>query len=67
MASSPSREELWGRQHLLANRHRLFAVIVVEAALGLPYKPARLDIFHQQPPAPHRALACVEADEIGER
>jgi phenylpyruvate tautomerase PptA (4-oxalocrotonate tautomerase family) len=32
----------------LARRNRLFAAIIVEAALGLAAEPAGLDIFHQQ-------------------
>src|SRR6185312_5308991 len=62
----------------LARRHRLFAAIIIEAALRLAAEPAGLDIFHQQRARPvlrirqafiehlHHRQTGIEADEVGE-
>ena len=42
----------WASFQLLAGRHRLFAAIVIEAAIGFAAQPSGLDIFHQQRAGP---------------
>ncbi|CAD5252737.1 conserved hypothetical protein [Bosea sp. 62] len=64
-------------ERVLARRNRLFAAIIVKAALGLAAEPAGLDVLHQQRAWPvlrigetvmqhlHHRQAGVEADEVG--
>src|SRR3546814_3254548 len=73
--SQPSCNDLFAR--LSPRRDRVRAVVVVEAAVGLFAKPARLDIFHQQRAGAvlavgealkkhlHHRKAGVKSDEIG--
>src|SRR5665809_128829 len=60
-----------------AGRHRLFATIIVEAALGFSPEPTGLDIFHQERTGPvlgilesliqhlHDRETRIEPDKIG--
>ena len=66
------------RERGLPRRHRVFAAVVVEAALGLAAEPAGLDVFHQERAGAvfrirqalvqhlHHGETGVEADEVGE-